>query len=89
MRANSLSACLSSAVERSTWASADATAAASRVVSMRAMTCPAATRSLKSARISSTIPLTWVPTWTVVTGSRVPVLATAEDRSPRATATNR
>ena len=61
-RTCSRSAWRCSASARSSCARDDCTAAMSSVLSMRAMTCPALTRSLKSTRTSSTMPLTCVPT---------------------------
>ncbi len=49
------------------------------------MTCPFLTSELKSACSALIVPDTWLPTWTVVTASSVPVASTVEITSPRDT----
>ena len=51
--------------------------------SMRAMTWSFFTCVLKSAKISSTWPETWEPTWTVVTAASVPLATTTAWIGPR------
>ena len=53
--------------------------------SSRASTCPLWTIELKSAFSSRMVPETWLPTWTVVTASTVPVAAIWVTIDPRVT----
>jgi hypothetical protein len=53
------------------------------VGSIWAMTWPFFTTLLKSAFRACTVPETWLPTWTVVTASSVPVAAMTLTMEPR------
>jgi len=53
------------------------------------MSCPFLTGELKSTYRRETIPETWLPTCTVVTGEIVPVAVTVSATAPRSTSSVR